>query len=167
MNICPSLLNLELRYPQYKMILQSITSKIKLCSTKRREITLRHETHYQGQTEEGILFKSLVLHTCNVPRNALPRICQSIGHHFRHSVETLMAILTSSSHMNFKCLWICPSSLNIELWFPQYNNYFTVDHKWHIDNPIDRTSEMRLCVTKKREFTLHQNVQRNLGQSED
>ena len=43
-----------------------------------------------GQSEDWIICVSLALYTCNVWRNMLSRICRSIEHHFKCSVNTIL-----------------------------------------------------------------------------
>jgi len=60
--------------------------------TKGRTIMQRHNGQCQtGQSEDLIFFVSLTLRTCNVWHNVLSRICWSIGHYLKRSVDMLIS----------------------------------------------------------------------------
>ena len=63
------------------------------CSDKWWEIKYRHNVQcHLGQSENWIFCVPLVTPTWNVWRNVLSRICRSIRRHFKHSVDTLIAV---------------------------------------------------------------------------
>ena len=67
-------------------------------SNKRWEIMLRLNTqHHLGQSEDWLVCVLLAMCTCNVWCDMLPRICQSIGCHIKHSVDTLMIMVVHFS----------------------------------------------------------------------
>ena len=63
---------------------------------KMQKITYCYKAQcHLGQSEDWILCIWLSTHTCNVWRNVLYRICWSIAHQFKHSVDTLIAPIKS------------------------------------------------------------------------
>jgi len=73
-----------------KPVCQTIWNDVWPC--KRWEIMLHHNAQcHLGQSEDWVLPVSLSARTAsNVWRNVLSRICQSIEHHFKRSVNTVI-----------------------------------------------------------------------------
>jgi len=73
-------------------------------------VTLRYNVRHLGHSEDWLVFVSLTTCTCNVWRNALSRICRSIGRHVKRSVDTLISVRTHLCPQTGAfsvCCWRC------------------------------------------------------------